>query len=178
MRDGCTVRCTAACYICSLKAWAWGYSELKIFLIVTEFSGHQHPCSNGLLTTCQIPTLLQDVDCYSSKIILCESEYIAICPHDCIYMVYDAVIMTCAGTDHHLRVCQWPRSWHSWADYNTRTTWPPRKEYQVSTCDFHVVWMWECDSLRLHVSYVCMCDVSILCHACVKDVFHVTCMWS
>ena len=118
-------------------------------------------CSNGLLLTCLIPTLLQDVDCYSSKIILCEWEYCDLCPHDGI--VYDAVIMWCAGTDHHLRVCHGPRSWHSRADYNTQTPWPPRIEYQVSTCDFHVILMWftcmACDlhgSLWLHVSYICV----------------------
>jgi len=74
---------------------------------------------------CQIPTLLQDVDCYSSKIILCESEHCNL--SSWLHTVYDAVIMKCGGTDHHFRVCCRPRSWHSWANYNTRTTWPPRK---------------------------------------------------
>lgn len=134
-------------------------------------------CSNGLLSTCQIPTLLQDVDCYSSKIILCESEYCNL--SSWLHIVYDAVLMTCAGTDHHLRVCRGPRSWHSWADYNTRTTWPPRKEYQVSTCDFHVIWMWftcmACDlhdSLRLHVSYICVMLAFYVMH-----VLQMCCMW-
>ena len=108
-----------------------------------------------------------------------------------LHIVYDAVIMTCAGTDHHLKVCLTPRSWHSWADYNTRTTWPPRKEYQVSTCDFHVIWMWftcmACDlhdSLWLHVSYICVMlavyvmHVLQMCCWWLAWLDHVTCTWS
>ena len=123
MRDASAMRCAVACYICSLKTWAWGYSELKIFLILILL-GTSILCSNGLLSTCQIPTLLQDVGCYSSEIILCESEYCNL--SSWLHIVYDAVLMTCAGTDHHLRVCRGPRSWYWWADYNTRTTWPRR----------------------------------------------------